>query len=99
MECRSAFARLRRDGVLTIDEENTLSRGLEELRLRWIEVSPTEEICTTARRLAKTHRLRAADALQLAAGIVCNLQLDVEEFVSFDVLLREAAQLEGFLLL
>ena len=98
LECESAFARMRREGVLTMGDENTLSRTLEELRLRWIEVSPTEEIRTIARRLVKTHRLRAADALQLAAAIVCNAQLDVEEFVSFDVLLREAAQLEGLLL-
>jgi hypothetical protein len=95
VECGSAFARLRREGVITPEEEEAASESLEQLRAHWQELSPTDEIRTHARRLVRIHRLRAADALQLAAAVVWSAHVDAREFVSFDTLLREAARLEG----
>ena len=97
VECASAFARLRREGVFTVSEEIDALRTLDQLRTQWFEVSPTEEVRSQARRLLRTHRLRAGDAMQLAAAAIWMVQLDSYEFVSFDTLLRGAAHLEGLL--
>jgi predicted nucleic acid-binding protein len=99
VECASAFARLRREGVFTAAEEIDAFRALDQLRAHWFEVSATEEVRTQARRLLRTHRLRAADALQLAAAALWMVQLDSYEFVSFDTLSRAAAELEGLVVL
>jgi predicted nucleic acid-binding protein len=95
VEAASACARLRRDGVITTAEEVDALRGLDQLRAHWFEISPTDEVRTQARRLLRTHRLRAGDALQLAAAAQWMARLDTFEFVSFDSVLREAAELEG----
>jgi uncharacterized protein len=95
VECSLAFARLRREGVISIADETDLTHSLEQLRAHWVEMAPSEEIRSTARRLVRAYRLRAADSLQLAAAVVWSGQFDAVEFVSFDTLLRETAQLEG----
>jgi len=43
---------------------------LDYMRSRWNEVQPTEEVRERAERLLRIHKLRAADALQLAAALV-----------------------------
>ena len=95
VECWSALARMRREGVLSAEDEDQAGKSLELLRNHWFEVSPTDALRLQARRLVRTHRLRAADALQLAAAVIWSAQLDMYEFVSFDSVLREAAQIEG----
>jgi hypothetical protein len=70
---------------------------LDELRAEWDEIEPTESIRRTARRLLRTHPLRAADALQLAAALNAAgddpASLDV---VTLDYRLVDAARREGF---
>lgn len=99
VECVSSFARLRREGIITHDSEQTVRNLIDQLAKCWAEVTPSEEVRTTARRLLLRHSLRAADALQLAAALVwaANKPDDLG-FVCLDKRLRDAARAEGFLL-
>lgn len=96
VECWSALARLRREGSIASETEDAADQQLEMLRSAWYEVLPSEEVRLYARRLLRVHGLRAADGLQLAAALVWSANTDGQEFVSFDIRLREAARLEGF---
>lgn len=98
VECWSALARLQREGVISTDAEDNGGKVLSALGAAWFEIAPAEEVRLQARRVVRLHKLRAADALQLAAALIWRGQFDAEEFVSFDHRLREAARLEGFVL-
>lgn len=97
VECASAIARLEREGDLT--EKATLDtlRRLDALAQGWHEIQPVQSIRVTARRLLRVHRLRAADALQLAAAVIAAegnpASLDI---VTHDDRLADAARREGF---
>ena len=97
VECESGIARGEREGLLT-GAEGTLARErLEELRERWVEVEPAEPQRKAARRLLRTHPLRAGDALQLSAALVAAEADPVTlELVTLDDRLAEAARREGF---
>jgi len=61
------------------------------------EILPSEPVRQRAQRLLRTHPLRAADALQLAAALVWAHESPAGlEFVCLDQNLREAASREGF---
>ncbi len=96
VECWSAFARLRRDRVITQDEEDLARTHLETLERSWVEIHPTGEVRGHAARLLKLHTLRAGDALQLAAALVWAGSPPSGAMVVLDRVLREAARLEGF---
>lgn len=97
IECVSALARLERDGYLGPSLITESLKRLQELRLCWQEVQPTEAVKEAARRLLRVHNLRAADALQLAAAmIVSENRPSALEFVCLDERLILAAQREGF---
>ena len=97
VECTSAVTRLEREGKLTEHEtEETLAR-LEQLARAWSEVLPSPIVRQTARRLLRTHPLRAADALQLAAALaLTEPHAPKPEFVCLDDRLATAARKEGF---
>jgi uncharacterized protein len=95
VECWSALARLRRDELITRDTEDDATRRLDVLRGVWYEVSATEEVRLQCRRLLRLHRLRAADALQLAAALIWAGATAQGEFISADDRLIDAAGLEG----
>lgn len=98
-ECTSAVTRLERDALLTPASVNEALHRLDALAATWQCVQPIEEVQRTARRLLRTHPLRAADALQLAAAIVvAESAPDTLPFVSLDARLSLAAQREGFAL-
>jgi len=100
VECRSAFARLRRDGVLTAAAERKVLVLLERLGSGWSEVLPGNRVRDHAGRLLLRHPLRAADSLQLAAALVwADGSPEEHGFVCLDHRLREAAVREGFRLL
>ena len=100
VECMSSFYRLAREGHLTIRETRQALERVEYLRGRWAEVQPTEEVRRQAERLLRTHRLRAADALQLSAALVwCANHPRGRTFVGADNNLAEAAESEGFLVI
>jgi len=96
VECVSAVARLRREGVLDVGAESTVLALLRDLSGSCYEIRPSEELRSTAVRLLRTHRLRTADALQLAAALAWSGTPQGEVFVTLDDRLGTAAQLEGF---
>lgn len=97
VECVSALARRERDGEIDAASLNAGSDRLDELAAGWFEVAPTPRVRRTAVRLLRVHPLRAADALQLAAGIVAAEDHTASmPFVTADTRLALAAQREGF---
>lgn len=100
VECWSAFARSRRDGVLNTRDEDNLRGILAVLSSSWTEIRPSEEIKTIAGRLLLSRPLHAADSLQLAAALVWAAKSPAgHPFVCLDQRLRDAARNEGFTVL
>ena len=97
VECYSAFARLRREDLLTTMEEEQARAVLTALTAEWTEIEPSRVVREQAGRALLLHPLRAADALQLAAALVWSRgQTAGHHFVCLDQRLREAARREGF---
>ena len=96
VECVSALARLEREGALTGPQLTQALARLDRLSEAWQQVEAGPALQVLARRLLRTHPLRAADALQLAAALVA---ADGEPgrlpFVCLDERLRLAADKEG----
>jgi predicted nucleic acid-binding protein len=100
VECISALARRRREGVLSADAENKARAILSAMASVWAEMQATEPVRLRAERLLSVHPLRAADALQLAAALVWAAESPQGlELVCLDQRLKEAAQKEGFTVL
>lgn len=96
VECASSFARLRRNGILSTGDEEAARSILAVLQHAWYEVQPDDGVREQALRLLRLHPLRAADSLQLAAGLEWAGVPPTGEFLTFDERLKEAARLEGF---
>jgi predicted nucleic acid-binding protein len=97
VECLSAFARLRREGVLSHSDEDEIRHMISLLQNTWTEIEPTEKVRETAERLLLAHPLRAADAFQLAAALVwAGRNPKGQHFVCLDNRLKAAARSEGF---
>lgn len=97
VECVSALSRLERDGDLTSEGTGAAVERLDGLAEGWNEVQPVEAARRAARRLLRVHRLRAADALQLAAAVVASEGNAASlEIVTLDDRLTDAARREGF---
>jgi predicted nucleic acid-binding protein len=100
IECVSAMARRRREGVLPTHAERQARAVLTALTGEWSEIQPAELVRHRAERLLMVHSLRAADALQLAAALIWTEEATSgAEFVCLDQNLREAAMREGFTVL
>jgi len=100
VESCSAFARPRREGTLSADDEAQSLAVLSELSGAWTEIEPSDDIRTVTRRLLQNYPLRAADSLQLAAAIIWTGKTPKgHEFVCLDGRLRDAAAKEGFTVL
>lgn len=95
VECWSAFARLRREGITDLSGEEAARALLSAYQRAWTEIVPGEEVRRHASRLLRLHPLRASDALQLAAALMWAGHPPAGEIVVFDDRLREAARLEG----
>lgn len=97
VECYAAFARLRRDDILTRAHEDQARQSVLRLAAEWIEIQPSHQVREAAGRVLLLHPLRAADALQLAAALVwAGGHVTRHEFVCLDERLREAARRESF---
>jgi len=97
IEAGSALQRLKRQGHLSVEESVQFLSKLQFLRRNWHEVQPSEDLRFEAERLLRTYPLRAADALQLAAGLMwCSRHPDGRAFIVADDALADAAGLEGF---
>ena len=98
IEAVSSLNRLTRDGILSLKDSKQAFARLDYLRNRWNEIQPTEEVRDRAERLLRVHRLRAADALQLAAALVwCGDRPQGRTLIGADGILSEAADAEGFI--
>ncbi len=96
-EIESALCRRKREGSLRREDDTKARVRLDMLSESWIEVQPTIAVRERALRLLRTHPLRAADALQLAAGlVVCQEKTRGFTFLTGDLRLRDAAEAEGF---
>jgi uncharacterized protein len=96
IECAAALARLEREGSLSPKQTNVSLERLRRLAQTFDEVQPTDRVRCTALRLLRSHRLRAADSLQLAAAIEASAgHPNVLPFVCLDERLADAALREG----
>lgn len=73
-ECDSAIARLERETTLTAEGASEAFSRLDDLARDWHEVQLHEALREIARRMLRTHALRAGDALQLAAAVIASEQ-------------------------
>jgi predicted nucleic acid-binding protein len=96
IECWSAFARRRREGLLSGEDEDAARMILDRLHSAWVEVQPGDDVRRHAGRLLRTHSLRSLDAVQLAAALVWSGG-GPGEIVVLDQRLRDAARLEGLI--
>ncbi|MGP1674772.1 MAG: type II toxin-antitoxin system VapC family toxin [Candidatus Limnocylindrales bacterium] len=97
VECSAALARSERVGRVAPDHARDAFGDLQRLRRDWTEIDPTDAVRVVAERLVRTHPLRAADALQLAAAIVAaEGRPGTLPFVTLDDRLTSAADREGF---
>ncbi len=86
-----------RDDVLTRAHEEQARQVVGRLADDWIEIQPSHQVRDAAARALILHPLTAADALQLAAGLLwADGRPAHHDFVCLDQRLREAAQREGF---
>ncbi len=95
VECWSAFARLRREGVFSVGDEEQARGLLLTLQESWVEMLPSENVRVHAGRLLRVHPIRSSDALHLAAALGWAGSPPSGEIVGFDRRLQEAARLEG----
>jgi predicted nucleic acid-binding protein len=97
IECASALARREREGHMDSDQASEALVRLAALERAWVEVNPSRPLRDLARRLVRTHDLRAADSLQLAAALTASeFEPRGFGFVVLDERLARAARREGF---
>jgi hypothetical protein len=97
LEIRGAAARMLRAGQITPNQQVVAQVRLDEMRSRWSDVLPNDQVRANAERLIDRFPLRAADDLQLAAAFVWTSGRPRNRpFISGDVQLLEAAEQLGF---
>jgi predicted nucleic acid-binding protein len=97
VECVSAVSRLELEGTFTLIQTEQALENMKTLANSWHEIHPSVVVRETAVRLLRTHPLRSADALQLAAAFhAAEGKSGSLEFVCLDDRLSAAAQREGF---
>lgn len=100
VECESGLQRRIREGSLSKADASQARRVLGKLAADWLEVPPSPELRQLALRLLRTHNLRGADALQLAAALtIVTGGLGELRFASADVRLNAAAEIENLAVL
>jgi predicted nucleic acid-binding protein len=95
VEFASAAARLRREGIIDLEDEEAALGLLRRLREAWFEILPSADVREEATRLVRLHPLRASDALQLAAALLWSDGSTDRELVTLDERLGLVARLEG----
>ena len=97
VECESAISRLEREGRLQPRSARAARQRLGRFAASWHEVQPSSPLRDDACRMLRVHDLRAADALQLAAGVAAAEGRPATlAFVCLDGRLSAAAEREGF---
>ena len=96
-EICSAVARRRHEGKLGSPDVRRARERLADLTVAWHEIDDIPSVRQRAARLLEVHRLRAADALQLAAALVAvQDRPETAPIVTMDTRLAMAADIEGF---
>jgi hypothetical protein len=99
VECASALAGLERHASLDGKAAALAFDRLKHLADAWHEIGTSEIVRENAVRFLRVHRLRAADALQLAvAFLAAERRPSSLEAVTLDERLADAARKEGFAL-
>lgn len=94
-ECVSALARREREGSLSRSSVQDALKRLRDLQDNVYEVVPSEAVRALAARMLRSYPLRAADALQLAAGTAISENAPATlRFVTLDDRLADAAHRE-----
>lgn len=97
VECESAISRLEREGRLHPRSARAARQRLGLFAATWHEVQPSDLIREQACRVLRVHELRAADSLQLAAGLAASEGRPATlPFVCLDQRLAAGAEREGF---
>jgi uncharacterized protein len=97
VEIASAVARREREELINAQDAGALLGVARRLAESWHEIVPSEAVRRAAERLLRTHPLRAADSLQLAAAVIAADHDPTSlDFVCLDVRLASAARREGF---
>jgi len=97
VECESAISRLEREGRLQPRSARAARQRLGRFVATWHEVQPSSLLRDHACRMLRVHDLRAADALQLAAGVAAAEGRPPSlAFICLDDRLSAAAEREGF---
>ena len=97
IECSVTVSRLGREGKLDENGQEETRAALDRLSADWLEVELTNELRLLAMLVSKSHPLKAADCLQLAAALRwCEGDTDDRRFVCLDNRLRRVAEDEGF---
>ena len=93
-ETRAAFARLRRERVLTASRLASAKSEFEEQWPTYLTLEATDSLCRAAGELAEKHRLRGFDSIHLAsfAEVARRAGTDDTRFSSFDDRLNQAAR-------
>jgi predicted nucleic acid-binding protein len=88
-----------RDALLDPKSAEVAFQRLRLIADAWHEVEPSELVRENAIRFLRVHKLRAADALQLAAAFVAAERRPASlQVVTLDERLAEAMRKEGFAL-
>jgi predicted nucleic acid-binding protein len=97
VEAASAIARGEHEDLLSQAAATQAFARLDELARLWREIEPSNDIRDVARRLLRVHRLRAADAIQLAAATLASERRPASlTVVTLDEGVESAALKEGF---
>jgi predicted nucleic acid-binding protein len=97
VECLAAVARREHEGRLSREGAEKARKDMTLLAAAWSEVLAGEEVREHAGRLLLRHRLRASDALQLAAALTwARGRPRQHRIAALDDRLAEAARREGF---
>lgn len=97
VEVHSALERLRSEEHISSAAYTASKQRLRELLASWREIQPTEQLREQAYVQLQTFRLRASDALHLAAALIwCKQKPNGRLFVCNDARLVRAANQAGF---
>lgn len=97
VEIVSALARREREEILSADQVASALLVAGQVAESWHEIVPSDSVRRTAERLLRTHPLRTADSLQLAAALIAaNHDPATLPIVCLDERLTKAARREGF---
>lgn len=96
VEARAAFARRRREHVLSSATHRRLVRALDTDWGRYLRIEASGALIHEAASLAERHCLRGYDAIHLASALLLKGRLpEPVVFSSWDLTLQAAARREG----